>query len=111
MQNFKSLCKRYIYPAVPNRRVELIEFWSVGLAAGAETPNDIETLSFISNRMQENVRNPKLYDQYPALEELNDELLGFEDMDHTSDDIDGSINSWHKFALTLIERTKEILEF
>jgi hypothetical protein len=59
LSRFESLCKKYVYPLTPNTKDELIEFWSAGVAAGNENPKNIETLEYISNRMQEDARNCK----------------------------------------------------
>jgi hypothetical protein len=108
---FERLCGTYVYPATPNTKDELIEFWSAGIAAAAETPADHKALEQISNRMQEYARNSRLYQKYPALEELNDDLLSFEDMDFLSENEEASVVSWHNFMSTLLERTKSIIEY
>lgn len=86
-------------------------FWAAGVAVGVEHPRGIERLAYVSNRMQEDARNSKLYDQYPALEELNDELLDFEDMDVLSESKASSVKAWHEFAQSLIERAKVALDY
>jgi hypothetical protein len=111
LKTFEELCIKYIYPATPDTKNELIEFWSAGIAAGNENPNSIETLEYISNRMQENARSSMLYKQYPALEEINDDLLSFEDMHHLSEDVDASIKEWHAYMSDLIERTKQVIDY
>ena len=111
LHKFESLCKKYIYPSTPNTKEELIEFWSAGVAAGKENTDDIEILERISNRMQEDARNSKLYDMYPELEEINDDLLSFEDMHLLSEDVAASIRDWQMYMSDLVDRTKQIINY
>jgi hypothetical protein len=108
-EKFNKLCWIYTYPRTPDSVKQLLEFWEAGITAGRENPSDISKLAFISQKMQENARASSLYDEYPELEEINDGLLRFEDMDYISEDEDRSILDWHIYMDGLLIRTKEIL--
>lgn len=110
-EKFEKLCQKYVYTTAPNTKDDLIEFWSAGISASSENPNDIETLERISNRMQEDARNSRLYEIYPALKEINDDLLNFEDVDALSEDEHASINDWHAFMNTPVEKTKAAIVY
>jgi len=106
---FEDLCRRYTYRSTPDTKDELIAFWSAGIEAGNESPNDIEALDVLVTGCRR-TRGSRLYTEYPALEELNDDLLYFEDMHHLSDDVDTSIREWYAFMKSLINRTKGVIE-
>lgn len=85
-QRFKDLTAKYAYPHGPSNKAELIDLIQAGNAVIKENPTDIDLTQRTSLAMQAGITASPLNDTYPALEQVSDYLVTFDDFELDQDE-------------------------
>lgn len=111
-KDFNSLYHRYVFPSAPTTKSELIELFQAGLAEVEKNPDDIDNFEFVNLTVQGVLNSSPLYDKHPELEEINDEMLGFEDLEAVLTDpikVQEAVRTWIAYIKSVPEKLNSIL--
>jgi hypothetical protein len=91
---------------------EIIRIFRLALSVINDYPDDPRLLDDINLIIQGKLNSSPLYSQHPELEEINDELLGYEDLELVLKDkekVQAAISDWQSYVGTVPAKLDSIM--